>query len=195
MKIFFDLDGCLTDFTSNLITVANSLWPGKMPPDYIPTNWNYTDVLTKQEFSEIWDEIHKIPNFWLRQKPYEENVSVLRSYLKTTQDEVYYITSRMDTGGVSAEKQTQTWLRQNGLFDFGCPKKLIVVTKPSEKKQWVEARGIDASLDDYVPTVASLNVLPWHHSYLLSRPWNPESTLTRVNSVQEFLEQVDHLRI
>jgi hypothetical protein len=46
-KIAIDVDGVLADFAAGVVDAANSLWPGKLPRGYQPTEWNYTSVLTK----------------------------------------------------------------------------------------------------------------------------------------------------
>lgn len=190
MRIWFDVDGVLANFEKNVAQVANSIWPGKVPPDFRPDTWSYDGVFTKDDWNRVWDDIKTIPNFWLRAAPIQENVSALRTWLRPEQKqhEIFYITSRMPTGGVDSKSQTQLWLHKHGLYPEAT---VIAVNKPEEKKEIIRRYEIDLGIDDYAPTVGSLNELPEHHCYLLSQPWNQNTNQTRVNSLQEFLDLVD----
>ena len=186
MKIFLDVDGVLANFEQNVIGVANSLWPGKLPLDYVPQNWAYSDVFSTEDWSKVWEEIKTIPDFWLREPPISDNVSALRTWMHLCPDhEIFFITSRIDTGGIKAADQTREWLYNLGLRDSRTH--VIAVKRAEEKKQIVADLKIDIGLDDYAPTVEALNTIPHHYCFLLDRPWNRESKQPRVHSVKDFL--------
>lgn len=191
MKIWFDIDGVVSDFVSNAIDVANDLWPGSVPLTYVPQNYNFTEVLREAQWQEIWAKIKTIPNFWLRQRPIYRNVAELSVWMEHTDHELFFITSRKSTGGVGARPQTILWLHQYGLYPENDPPTVIAVESAKDKKKYIEEFRIDMGIDDLPSTVTEVNMLPWHSSYLLSQPWNQECNLTRVNSMAEFLDIVE----
>lgn len=187
MKIWIDIDGVLSAFTPNVVQIANELWPGKIPLDYFPRDWDYSDVLSKEEWDEIWQNVAKIPDFWLRQQPIEPNVRALQSFLAEDRHQVFYITSRHDTG-TPAYQQTAQWLIHHDLYLM--PARLVVTKKPSEKKQVVQEHNIEMGIDDLPSTVADMNLMSWHHCFLLDAPYNQTTNQARVHSLQEFLDLV-----
>lgn len=191
MRIMFDMDGVLASFTANVIEVANSIWPGKLPLDYVPSNWDYTDVFTKDEWNQVWDTIHNIPDFWLREPPIPESVKALKEFRITNKSPIWFVTSRMKTGGVAAKYQTELWLLKHGLIRLSDTSKVIAVNKPEEKLKIVEDLQIEVSIDDYAPTVERHNKVVGHTAYLLDQPWNQGVNVgPRVYSVKEFLETI-----
>lgn len=190
MKIAFDMDGVLTCFNDNVRMVAEKLWPGKMPENYIPINWDYTDIFTKKDWDMVWDQIRIIPDFWFRQPTYPDAVRALKEFRLVNKSPIWFITSRMATGGNSARYQTQLWLLRHGLIAFNDLEKVIAVDKPIEKMKWIESIGIDVSIDDFGPTIERHNKIPNHRAFLLDQPWNKEYNEPRVYSVKEFLEKV-----
>jgi hypothetical protein len=190
MRIAFDCDGVLTNFEKNVWLVAEELWPGKMPKGYTPTDWDYTDGFTKKEWNEVWAKIRTIPDFWLRQPPMIESVQALKEFRLINDSPIWFITSRQATGGVSAKYQTQLWLLQRQLIGIGDLEKVIAVSKPEEKEQYIRDLKIDYSIDDLGSTVERHNKIPNHRAILLDQPWNKDCKEPRVYSVKEFLEVI-----
>lgn len=190
MKIWIDIDGVLANFEKNINGVVNSIWPGRLTAGYVPKDWHYADVLAKNEWDDVWSAVKKIPDFWFNSPTIEENVSTLRTWIETAAHEIFYITSRMPTGGVDSKAQTQLWLHKHGLYDGR--QVVIAVDHASDKKEIIERYEIDLGIDDFTPTVQSLSSLSEHKCYILSQPWNADATgLDRVSSMKEFLEIVD----
>lgn len=188
MRIAFDMDGVLTYFEKNVYLVAEKLWPGKMPKGYVPKDWDYTDIFTKNEWNMVWDAIGTIPDFWLRQPEMSENVEALKEFRMVNSSPIWFITSRRNTGGVSAAYQTQLWLLQRQLIGISDTPKVIAVPKAEEKAPLISQLGIDVSIDDLGTTVERHNRIPNHRAYLLDQPWNQDCKEPRVYSVKEFLE-------
>lgn len=191
MRIAIDIDGVLASFNKQVIRVANEIWPGKIPLDYEPPDWGYKEVLSGEDWGKVWDKIKSEPYFWMHSPAYAENCEALRRVIDGQSRidlDIYYITSRMDTGGKSALWQTRRWLSHQGLIS---PKTSVIpVRNPDAKLSVVDAIGIDLTIDDYGPTVESL-VSHGRFAVLLDRPWNQEYQVWRVSSLKEFLKMVN----
>lgn len=191
MKIAFDIDGVLACFEKNVYLVAQELFPDVMPENYIPNDWDYTDIFTKKQWNDVWNRIRTIPDFWLRQPDMPESIQALKEFRLVNKSPIWFITSRLDTGGASARYQTQLWLLQRGLISLKEMDKVIAVSKPTEKQKWIEDLGLDVSIDDLGTTVERHLLIPNHQAYLLDQPWNREYKIqSRVFSVKEFLEKI-----
>lgn len=184
------MDGVISEFGPNAIRVAESLWPDfKLPCDYEPKDYGYTDLFSPVQWDAIWTEIKTIPDFWLRQEAFDENVSVLRTWIAETGHEIFFITSRRDTGGKSAWLQTSLWLHNHRLIRPNCF--VETVDRAADKKDYIKHWGIEMGLDDLPSTVEAANTIAGHQCFLMSQPWNREANLPRVKSVREFLDIVD----
>lgn len=172
--------------------VADSIWPNKIPSDYIPTTWDYTDVVSAEEWDQVWTKIKTIPNFWSAAPAYEQNITELNEFLVQYPDtRIFFITARISTGGVSARRQTQHWLEQFGLYPRHGDS-TVLVTRPELKVNLMAEARIKFSVDDKMETVAACNKLAGHKAYLFNQPWNQDSDQPRVHSVREYLEIIQN---
>lgn len=101
MKIGIDMDDVLTDALSGVLKV-NPKWDG--------TRWD--GGLTVEECAVTWESVAKVHNFWARLKPLPnfdlETEELL--YQAHTKYDVYFVTNRFATPGVSPLKQTKYWI-------------------------------------------------------------------------------------
>jgi len=190
IRISVDIDGVISNFTSNAAAVANQMWPGKIPSEYEPSSWDFADVLTKEEWEKVWAAIKITPYFWSRQEEYLENVKALRDYLKLAGILVYFITSRVETIGLNAEAQSTHWLKIRGLKNYWQKDPQVIVSKSENKFKLMNQHNIAMSIDDKAETVEQCNSLNGHRAFLLDRPYNRNSKEPRVYSMAEFLEKV-----
>jgi len=191
LRISVDIDGVISDFGSNAIEVANLLWPGKIPPGYQPPDWDWTDMLTKQDWKELWTAIKATPHFWIRQGELAENVAALAEYLATAGTPVFFITSRAETTGMNAQDQSSIWLNNRGLKNYWQREpRVYVVPTPEDKIKLMKEHNIGLSIDDKAETVELCNTLNGHRAYLLDSPWNQYSKEPRVKNMSEFLREV-----
>jgi hypothetical protein len=191
LRFGIDLDGVFGDFGARVKVVANILWPGRLPADYIPTNWDYTDVFTKEDWNEVWRIIKSTPDFWFYEEDYPAAVKAMRDFITDNDDlEVYYITSRANTAGDSVLRQSYHWLHNRDLFRDG-RMSLIPVQDAKHKEAVCAALKLPLMLDDYAPTVQKLQGVEGMQAYLLDQPWNRYAThLPRLFSVHEYLDVV-----
>ncbi len=204
-RIAIDCDGVLADFYFGFMAVANSIQPGAFPVGYEPltqqTDWEFEDVgvIDGSLVNKTWDVIRdKVENFWLSLPTYKKEVHELHQFLESVPNdvEVFFVTSRVPSQGLTVLAQTQKWLRRYKLLRLGSS----VIVKPRGVKKSViyEALGIACSVDDYWPNVPTglVTILgpkaEKHHGYLLARAWNEKhrEDLEVVNSLEEYFEKV-----
>lgn len=191
MKIAIDVDGVLARFEAGVESIANKIWPGKIPPGYMPHGWDYEDVLTSEEWKQVWAAIKKENNFWLSLPPYTTNVGSLATFLYTTEGhDIYFVTARVQTAGMTVAKQTAYWLHTCGIYE-NHNYTAVLACDADRKVDIYEAVGIRLSIDDKGETVMACDKLANHKAYLLDRPWNQDAKpQRRVKSLQQFLEKV-----
>lgn len=192
MRIAVDIDGVLGDFIKNLAPIVNDIFPGRIGDNYQPKDWDFTDVLSKEEFKLVWRAVKQCNNFWLKEPGYNQNITELINFwIDNPTLEIYFVTSRVQTAGASVLIQTAKWLEKMFLY----PKKngqsqIITVADAKYKADVITALGIQYSLDDYAETVSQCSHLEGHTAYLLDRPWNKHAdALLRVYSVHEYLQK------
>lgn len=193
-----DVDGVLANFGSRVVEIANKIWPNKLPEGYRASNWNYTDVFSKEDWNQVWQEIKQTPNFWLY-SPEMEGCRQLKDFLYSDDgyySQVYFITSRAETAGDSAKVQTCQWLESRGLWPRFDRSQVIVVENADQKEQILRDLKIPFYLDDYAPTIQQASGISSLKAYLLNAPYNIHISqwpyLSRVDSVREYLEKVQN---
>lgn len=192
--ISIDIDGVLSDFTRAASEVARSVG-AYVPSGYQPSDWYWTDTLTKDDWKNIWAEIDDTPDFWVTCHPYPENVQALKSWLDANPEQrVFFITNRRETIGKNAKWQSELQLEKFGVWPRDGRSNVITVSDPKIKAKLMQRLGIQFSIDDYAPTVELCQEIPGHHAYLLDRPWNQKAKLPRVYSMAEFVKTVDALK-
>lgn len=188
MKYGMDLDGVLANFGARVIDAANTLWPGKLSPDFVPDNWDYIGTFTKEEWVQVWSVIKATPHFWLNIKPTRGAVDLHNGM--QYDDNIYFITARAQTLGESPLVQSSLWLREQGLWSRNGHSTIIPVGDSKNKKLVFQGLGLKYMLDDYAPTVEELNAIGVH-AFVFDQPWNRYAThLPRVYSVSEYLIRI-----
>ncbi len=205
-RISVDVDGVLANFTAGFARVANIIAPGTFPPDYDPlvhqTDWEFDKTelgVSRSLVNKTWNVIRdEAENFWLSLPTFQKEVHALHQFLESAPNdlEVFFITSRVPSQGLTVLAQTQKWLRRYKLLRLGSS----VIVKPQEVPKAViyEALGIACSVDDYWPNVPTglVTILgpkaEQHRGYLLARAWNEKhrEDLEVVNSLEEYFEKV-----
>lgn len=192
MRFGIDLDGVLCDFTASVVDVANALWPGKLPKNFVADNWNYEGHLTPDEWDQIWVAIKKTPYFWENELTMV-GATELQAGIKND-DEVFFITARTKTIGEPPAVQSARWLSHRRLYPRACYSTVLQVNDPKHKQDLFRGLDLKFMLDDYAPTVVQLNKIEGMHAFVLDQPWNRyEKDLPRVFSVTEYLSTIRSL--
>ncbi len=195
-KIAIDCDGVLANFTESYVEFANKLYPGRVPPDFVPTDWEMNGKFTKAEDAKIWAKIINTENFWLGLSAYYENVGALAHFLiEQTNHDIYIVTSRAVTEGMTVAKQTEWWLRSCGIAPVHNYLGVLPVDSSNDKWRLYMAGGFDYSIDDKAETVEQCDMihprLSNHKAYLLDQPWNQHANVKRrVKTLDAFLKEI-----
>ena len=188
--VAIDLDGIIANFTDAFADVARGLGYS-LAPDYVPTDWNWAEVLSLQQIDRCWKKIQETDNWWMGVKPYPNVGDSLAILHRDENVDVYFITSRTASAGNSVLDQAICWLTVYGLRGtFGSA---IVVKRPSQKLKVLQAIGAHFFIDDKPETVEQvLDEYPACSSFLLTQPWNQsyKTPLPRVSSVRMFVDMV-----
>lgn len=199
IRIGFDIDGVLADFVPAAVKIINDKWPGRAPENFRPSDWDFSEVLKKGEWSDVWRVIRKMPSFWRGLSPIENNVSTVRDLLQFSREnvEVYYITSRVPTESGSVLVDTTQWLHNQGLVSLRTS--IIPVAHHDNKANIIRGLEIPYFVDDYDVTVDGLQGLEIDtkgrklKAWLQDREHNRHALhLPRVKNLEEYLMLVNN---
>lgn len=187
-KLGIDLDGVVAAFSDKFCELANKRFGTAYSP-LSQTEWDFKPWFSKAQVDEVWKyDIDCAKDFWLDLRPLENTSSLKRVGQQGRDAELYFITSRTPTRGMSAREQTCWWLRSN--FGITYPT-VIVVDKASEKASIASALGLSSFIDDKAATVVAMHeagIL----SYIKLSPYNcaekyPEG-IVPVENLNEYLK-------
>jgi hypothetical protein len=163
VRIGFDMDGVLADFSSAYRAVENRLFGATETPTPAGNpEEERSDASTAEETEDqkraeqadrlkelrrrkdaVWHTIRNMPDFWVSLGPTDPD-AVRRIYQLMLQRrwEVFFITQRPPTVGETVQRQTQRWLVNQG---FDMPSVLVV---PASRGAAAAALSLDYHVDD-----------------------------------------------
>lgn len=194
MKIIFDVDGVFADFVRAFNEAALNIYPGCLENiDVVPTDWNWSTLLYPEQVKTVLDALPTVSNFWMRLRPYMNVESIFTGIKNLDLHDIYFVTNRFDTPGISTSIQTRLWISEI-LGLKRCQFSVVVVgSNPVAKAQFARAVGAQVSIDDKPENVRALAAVPGHQARLLTAPWNMAATDLdnfRVASVGMFLHDI-----
>lgn len=175
MKVGFDVDGVLADFTRSFqpllvkVTGRDLFQPDDInnPPCW---NWDTYRGYSAEESKKAWDAVRRDDTFWMNLAAFESNVATLRQVIKELErkHEVYFVTSR---SGMSPKKQTSIWLYERlHYFAIGGHPTVLI---SSEKGEVAHALKLDAYVDDNFDNACDVvRSSPQTTTYLLNKSYN-----------------------
>ena len=191
-RIAVDCDGVLARFEKAFFETANSIWPGKCDINYRPKQWDDFPPLTRAEFKQVQQKIAETPNFWLKTEAYTDNVGALALFLNSTKNnDVWIVTSRWPSAGLTIARQTKTWLFACGVGAGVNYLGVVPVDDSTLKADVYRAMQIEYSVDDKKETVEQCDQLPNHTAFLLDREWNQDAKVKhRIKSLSDYFEHI-----
>lgn len=174
MKIGFDVDGVLADFSTAFVqqylrvTGKNLFQPGDAE-DAPCWNGDLYRGYTKEEASQVWAAVIASPDFWLNLPALSgaDTVAMVIADLERRHD-IYFVTSRV---GETAKKQTEKWLYHM----LGTPKPTVLIS--SQKGFCAAALKLDVYIDDNYHNVLDVGTLTYEERRNKPKPRWP---VTRV---------------
>jgi 5'(3')-deoxyribonucleotidase len=164
-RIGIDVDDVLADFVSAFRAICNKLYG--TPLDTEPVDWAWSNFnLTKEQLDKAWEVVRSTSQFWYLLHPVDS--ASYFSMQRLRNKKLFFITSRFDTRGASAEDQTAAWLAHN--YDLMYPTAIVGTPKGITAK----ALGLTHFVDD--------------------RPENCLDVLAHVPECQVFIKDTSHNR-
>lgn len=181
-KLGIDMDGVLADFTGAYARIAKQLFGIEIDPSK-QVAWDFEcQGIDSAMDDEIWNVINNTFDFWyafIEPMPGANSLFMAYQY-----HDLFFITSRTPTRGVTPALQTADWLCRY----HGINRPTVIVVDPASKKvQIAKALDIDAFVEDKPSTVKLLRDAGIK-TYVFDQPYNRDLEGPRVYTVNEFLE-------
>ncbi len=184
-RLGIDVDGVIASFSARFVGLANKRF-GTQFTELDQHDWDFKPWFTSEQVSEVWDrDIKPMKNFWMTLRPMP-GTNLLQTAARKA--ELFFITSRVPTAGLTAREQTCKWLREHFYITFPT---VIVVDQPSQKIPIVKALGLENFIDDKGSTIRQMHEAGLK-SYAKLSPYNsaepfPEGVVP-VLTLNEYLE-------
>ena len=158
LRVAFDLDGVLADFSGAYEQVADELFPG-WRSDTAARSGTTTDGdtpslepggdaarrLSRRRQNAVWKRLRSIPDFWKTLDPIDpEAIPRLQERAANLGWDSFFITQRPATAGESVQLQTQHWLVEQG---FSLPS---VIVHTGSRGRLAAALELNILVDDTV---------------------------------------------
>lgn len=195
LKVFLDVDGVICSFHTHFTNLAREEYGNHIPiliNKEDVKNWDFYKYLpiTKDQENFIFEKIKKDKNFWLKIPHLNKDdfYYFVRELNDIPELDVYFITTRSNTGGFSATKATAIWLESYGW------KNPMVIANVKDKKKSIIVNALDIKIgcDD-----SGLNCLdvaqncPDCEIFMMAYPHNENTKhkkITRINSLKEYVD-------
>lgn len=161
-KYGLDVDGCYADFTYGFTRLARELDLVKAPWRVTDQDvWNFASSSEPPEgpverFNDahVWYEVSRRWNWWMTLEPLIDEREVNLTNELIDQADVYFITARGQTAGLSTEQQTAGWLRG---ININVDRATVIACSTAQKGPIAKALGITAFLDDHLDNLYALD--------------------------------------
>jgi len=177
-RVGLDVDGVYANFTRAFTSLATSmgLTDKATDGDEQPT-WDFA-----WDSAPAWTVVKNSWNWWMTLPPLVDGEDVLETNYMIEHADVFFITSRVPSLGLSIEQQTVGWLK-----GIGVNADRAVVIAARRKGELCKALGVTAMLDDNVD-----NLIELRDSGILavcrSWPYNAAWDGPRAGSPTEFVD-------
>lgn len=185
MKIAFDIDGCLANFTDAYAArIVKVTGENRFPkPMHIPCwDWDKHYGYTDDQIAATIEDISKDRLFWEKLDPIALPIVFTKIELLSKEHDVYFLTNRF---GTNCKQQTEKWLYKQGIY---YPTVLI----GSNKRPLLDTLKIEFFVDDKLETMNEVSSPKKPHFYLLDTTYNKnrrKESIQPVESVKDALEK------
>jgi len=190
LRIGFDLDGVLANFTVAFTTLASGMFGTPVYPDCRCVDV-YSFGLTDGEMDNLWNYVNSHPAFWRNLPPLVTPQEAERIRDLACRADVFFLTTRPEKGVQGAvTAATADWLCAHiGLEDpLQVESRLIVSGSALEKAKDIVALKLHLHIDDHPALVG------WPRIMTLRYPYNDgDGAGNYVDSLSEYLTIVEML--
>jgi len=187
MNIGIDVDDVCANFQKRFVAHLNKLY-GRPALDTAPIDWDWSNCqVTRDEMGAAWKASEGIRNLWLDLEPLPSFDNETRDYLKLAvqRHDIFFVTNRYSTPGVSPMKQTKAWF----CFYAGIIAPNVLIAK--DKGPMAKVLQLEAFIDDRPKNcIDVLEAMPTARVYLAdsshNKPFN-DPRIPRVKDLKEFL--------
>lgn len=197
LNIAVDLDGVCSNFIKKFSTFANELYGSRChiienPDEVKHWDWYRWYPIKKVEEDAIWEKIVKTRDFWtslevLNKGQWEYFVDKIG---KANNINVYFITTRTETVGMTATRQSAIWLMNNGW-------KYPFVIRTKQKEKFIENLNIEFFIDDKAENLISVKKHnPTCRVYAQDVPYNADQITAsgieckRVSGLRQYTDDI-----
>lgn len=187
MRIGFDLDGVLANFSEAFLSALRSAGaqiPADLGADF-PKMWDWPEHYgaTAAQVGKAWELVWESSYFWqnLDYLQGRETIDVIRDLndARRRGHDVYFITHR---SGKRAKQQTEEWLRNGGFCN-------PTVLMAGDKGLAAKVLDLHLYVDDRTENCHAVQYhLPSCSTYVFDQPYNQACTAKRTGNLQEMLE-------
>lgn len=141
LALGIDCDGVIAAFDQRFQAISREIFGKPAGSAFVPhTRWDWNDLgITAGEIDVIWRRIRSTKNFWLTLGKERGTESLKEASLEF---DLYFITHRVPTVGLSITVQTAAWIKNN--YDIPFPQ----VIPTQAKGEVAKALKIYAYIDD-----------------------------------------------
>jgi 5'(3')-deoxyribonucleotidase len=144
MKIGIDMDDVLANFQSRFVKLLHDMY-GRPPLHTAPIDWDWSNCeVSKEEMSAAWVKAATVRNLWLNLEPLPSLDNHTRELLEMAEvrHDLFFVTNRFDTPGLSPTKQTKRWIT----IQTGIQQPNVLLAK--DKGPMASVLQLDAFVDD-----------------------------------------------
>jgi hypothetical protein len=156
VNVGVDLDGVCTNFVKKFSTFANEMYGSQChileDLDAVKHwDWHRWYPIKKADEDAIWKKIVETRDFWTSLEVFNRGQweYFIDKIGKANNINVYFITTRSETIGMSATRQSAIWLMNNGW-------KYPFVIKTKQKEKFIENLNIEYFIDDKAENLISV---------------------------------------
>lgn len=187
-----DTDGVLANWVDGFLGVFNTKFGTSITHDQWVNDepWKADPpLMTKKQFEEAFEETLKVPDFYLKLKPYPAvNFELINKDLEAAMYNLFVITNRVNLLTEEGIQDT-TQLLSRWVWAQGVTRVTGCHAGAADRAKLLEQLGVEFHLDDFHLNVEKINKHGKTKAFLMDRPWNRQYDVgdLRCISFEEFL--------